>query len=385
MSRASNSAQPLDVTPVYALPARRPSVFGMIVRFVAFLIVLASFLLNLVLLAALAYNGGFTSEDSSVREMHYSGTRRAPDKVAIVRIEGVILEGTLGFVHKEIEQAAKDSAVKGVVIRINSPGGSVTASDNLHHRLIELRDGNTEKGRAGKPLIVSMGSLAASGGYYIAMPARTLVAERTSLTGSIGVYAAFPNIAELGDKIGFTMNVIKAGAVKDSGSPFQHMTAKERLLFQDMVDHMYLQFLHVVEEGRPHLKGKLQDEIAVDESLAIRTDKSKSQDLKFSRYRADGGIFTAEEAAKYGLIDQIGYLDDAVRLARDAAGITGSYETIAYEKPRALLGSLFGDQSDNMKMSLEPSRLSQAAVPRFWYLAPQSELAGIFSALSTRP
>jgi protease-4 len=383
MSPSSNSGQALDALPAYPPPPppRGPSTLALIARFFAFLMIVGSFALNLILLLVLILVGGMRGEEPRVRERHYSGTRRASDKIAIVRIEGVILEGTLGFARRQIEQAATDAAVKSVVLRINSPGGSVTASDNLYQRIVELRDGNTERGRVGKPIVVSMGSLAASGGYYIAMPAKTLVAERTTMTGSIGVYAAFPNIAELGNKIGFSMNVIKAGAVKDSGSPFQAMPAKERLLFQDMVDRMYLQFLHIVEEGRPALKGKLQKDIVVDDSLPVRDDKTDSQQLKYTRYRADGGIFMADQAVKYGLIDQIGYLDDAVKIARQTAALTGAYEVVMYEKPYSFLGALLGEQSDSVETRLDYSRISEAAIPRFWYVAPQAELAGIFAAL----
>jgi protease IV len=383
MSSAGNSGQPLEVTPAYPAP-RRPSFAGWIVRFIGTLVIVASFLLNIVLLVALIFAAGMRGEEANVREAHYSGTRNAADKVAIVRIDGIILEGTVGFVRKQIEQAAKDAAVKAVVLRINSPGGSVTASDNLHHRLIKLRDGEADKQRNPKPLVVSMGSLAASGGYYIAMPAKTLLAERTSMTGSIGVYAAFPNVAEMGNKIGFTMNIIKAGAVKDSGSPFQVMSDKERLLFQDTVDRMYLQFLRVVEDGRPRLKGKLQEDIAINETLPVRAEKSSTQQLKFNRYRADGGIFTAEEAKTYGLIDQIGYLDDAVKLASQAAGISGNYKAVSYEKPHSYLGALFDGQEDSIESTFDRGRLAEAAVPQFWYLAPQSELAGIFAVLKSK-
>src|SRR5206468_2403943 len=134
---------------------------------------------------------------SPLTERLYSGSASAKDKIAIISLDGVIAEGLLGFVHKQIDQAAKDNSVKAVVLRINSPGGSITASDDLHRRLIELRDGNKARKTTGRPLVVSMASLAASGGYYVAMPAQTLVAERTTLTGSIGVYASFPNVKKL--------------------------------------------------------------------------------------------------------------------------------------------------------------------------------------------
>jgi len=108
------------------------------------------------------------------------------------------MEGTLHYAHKEIEEAAADSRVKAVVLRINSPGGSITASDDLLRRLVNLREGKTPgHPSAKKPMVVSMASLTASGGYYIAMAAEKLFAERTTITGSIGVYAAFPNVSEL--------------------------------------------------------------------------------------------------------------------------------------------------------------------------------------------
>src|SRR5262249_27073762 len=150
-----------------------------------------------------------------------SGKALTQDKIAIIKLDGVIMEGSNAFFIKQIEAAASDSHVKAVVLRINSPGGTITGSDDLHRRLTELRDGTNPRQKGGKkPLVVSMGSLAASGGYYVAMPAEHIVAERTTITGSIGVYAAFPNISGFAKEHKFGMNVVKAGAIKDSGSMF---------------------------------------------------------------------------------------------------------------------------------------------------------------------
>src|SRR5262249_36623987 len=147
-----------------------------------------------------------------------------------------------------------------------------------------------------------------------------IVAEPTTITGSIGVYAAFPNITGLAQKYGFGMNVIKAGEIKDSGSMFHNMTAQERQLWQDMVDHAYKQFIGVVEAGRPALKGKMTEIIPetkreiedrdADGKVVMVDGKPKM--VEFWRKRADGGIFTAEEAKKYGLVDEIGYQDAAI-------------------------------------------------------------------------
>jgi protease-4 len=330
---------------------------------------------------------GCLSSESSLEERSYSGKSTAHNKIAIVKIEGVILEGLLGYVHKQIEHAASDSSVKAVVLHINSPGGTITASDDLYRRLTELRDGNPQKHTNPKPLVVSMASLAASGGYYIAMPAKVLLAERTSITGSIGVYAAFPNVAELADKYGVKLNVIKAGKVKDSGSMFHKMTPEERQVWQDMVDHAYSEFLAVVEEGRPALKGKLLDPVL---KKRIAKEPAPGGDLardgtegtvEFTRQRADGGIFTADQALPLGLIDKIGYLDDAIKEAQQLANVGEDVRVITYDRPASWLGVLLGPDAGTTEGRLDPNRLAAGAVPRLWYLAPQCELAGFLSAL----
>jgi protease-4 len=332
---------------------------------------------NFFLLAALVPH-----QSDTVNEKFYSGKKESHNKVAVVEIDGVIMEGMTTFARKEIDKAASDDAVKAVVLRINSPGGTITASDDLHRRLVELRDGNKEKKHAAKPLVVSMGSLTASGAYYISMPAHTLLAERTSLTGSIGVYAALPNVTELGQKVGFKMMVIKAGQVKDSGSPFHDMTPHEQELWQDMVDHAYAAFLSVVEEGRPQLKGKLLETITIDEKLPIRNDKGElSKQVNYRRYRADGGIFTADQAKQFGLIDRIGYLDDAIKTAREKANLGEDYQAVVYKRPPSLFEALAGARTTVPDRAWNPAQLARAAVPRLWYLAPQAELAGLLGAM----
>src|SRR5439155_9136135 len=187
-------------------------------------------------------------------------------------------------------RAAGDKHVKAVVVRIESPGGTITASEDLHRRLVHLREGTTPKSQPPgtapnpKPLVVSMGAMAASGGYYIAMPAQSksksgeqpekkLFAERTTITGSIGVYASFPNIAKFAKDHGIEMDMIKAGDVKGSGSLFHEMTPQERQPWEDMVEHAYRQFLDVVEEGRPALKGKLTEELFPPKPIPLHDDK----------------------------------------------------------------------------------------------------------------
>jgi protease-4 len=354
------------------------------------LLCLAGFFIGFLFVAKFAGGVGEASgETALIRERRYSGDAAASDKIAIVHLDGVLMEGTLGHWHRQIEHAAKDKNVKAVVVRINSPGGTITSSDDIHHRLIELRDGKDDL--PGKPLVVSMGSVAASGGYYIAMPAKVLYAERTTITGSIGVYASFPNIKELGDKVGVYMNLIKAGRVKDSGSMFQEMKPEERYMWQEMVNHSYADFKEVVEQGRPAIKGKLEEklleqdvQVADKERIHIDSkveEKPIEKTVHYYRQRADGGIWTAYKAKEFGLIDKIGYLEDAVKEATQQAGLTGKVNVVSYEKALSLTDVLFGIKSPEPALQLESAHFSSAAMPRLWYMAPQSELAGVLSAL----
>jgi protease-4 len=352
---------------------------------------LGSLAFNALVIAVLMGFFGLTRGDGPLEERYHSGTRKAADKIAVVRIEGVIIEGLDGYYNRQIDQAAQDKDVKAVVLRINSPGGTITASDDLYRRVRELRDGSPSKKTDARPVVVSMGSMAASGGYYIAMPAKHLFAERSTITGSIGVYASFPNVSRLADKYGVQMNTVKAGEVKNSGSMFHAMTAEERQLWQDMVDHAFRQFQSVVEEGRPNLKGKLR-EVVIDKAIPDRDEKGeivreggRAKQVKYVRRRADGGIFTADEAKRFGLIDQIGYLEDAIDEAKREAGLGEDYQAVEYERPLSLVGALLGVRTpEPAGLQLEPARLSSGLSPRLWYLAPQSELAGYLAALGRR-
>jgi protease-4 len=332
-----------------------------------------------------------SDNETSLRHRHHSGQKLAHDRIALIRIDGVLFEGLTSYAQKQIEEAAHDDRVKAVVVRINSPGGTITASDDLHKRLTDLHLGNPQKQTSPKPkpMVVSMASIAASGGYYIAMPAQHIVAERTTITGSIGVYASFLNVADLADQHGVHMETIKAGAVKDSGSMFHHMTPQERKIWQDMVNQAYDQFVTVVEEGRPELKGKVAKEVVIKEEIPASDDKGQplfngngeTKKVPFTRIRADGGIFTADQAKQYGLIDQIGYLDDAVAEARKLAGLGENYEVISYDRPHSFASLFLGDEvRQSPPNGLDFQKLGQAATPRLWFLAPQSDLAGLLAA-----
>lgn len=334
--------------------------------------------------------GPTVADRANLPEHHHSGNKSATNKIAIVQIDGVLMEGLMSYAYKQIEQAAKDKDVKAIVVRINSPGGTITESDHVYHRLIELRDG--KDGNKAKPLVVSMGSIAASGGYYIAMPAKMLLAEKTTITGSIGVYASFLNVKELTDKYGVHMNLIKAGRVKDSGSPFQEMKPEERFMWQQMVNHAYDQFKEVVEKGRPALQGKLEEKV-INQTVKV-TDRVRVQDngkevekdvekeITYVRQRADGGIWTADKALEYGLIDKIGYVEDAIQEAVQAAGLGEKYEAITYDKPLSLFDLFSGGiKAPEAPLGFDPAKLGSALTPRLWFMAPQAELTGIMSSM----
>jgi protease-4 len=347
------------------------------------------FVLLLVVLACVGYlRFGDDDATRALTERHHSGKKSAADKIAVIHIDGVLVDGLTGFAERQIDQAAQDRRVKAVVVRINSPGGSITASDQLHHRLTLLHKGDPDKGTSGKPMVVSMGALAASGGYYIAMPSPTLYAERTTVTGSIGVFASFPDLTGLSDKIGVDVTIVKKGNVKASGNPFRKLTPEEQVLWQSLVDHAYDQFLAVVKEGRDDkLRAGLTDNV-IDEERTVTVDEKdekthqtvhKPVKARYTRQLADGGIWTTDQALKYGLIDKEGYLDDAIKEAHDQAQLGDAWEAITYERPFSLSELLVGAKAEP-PAALDPSKLSEAATPRLWYLAPQSELAGVLKA-----
>jgi protease-4 len=359
----------------------RSSFVGSAFRFLQWASFTVSVGFNVVVVVAVASLLGWgpaTGEDAAPRERFLAGKPRAAGKVAVVNIDGVILEGFTSFARRQIETAAADGQVKAVVVRINSPGGSITASDELYHRLCRLRDGDPERGTPPKPLFASMGGLAASGGYYVAVPAQHIAAERTTITGSIGVYAAFPNVAELAQKWGVKMDVVKRGDVKASGSMFHEMTPQERQVWQDMIDHAYDQFLDVVKQGRgDRLKYDLTAEIPEEKQL-LTGGPGEAKTVPYVRRLADGGIFTSEKALRYGLIDQIGYLEDAVAVAAKQAGLGSDYRVVTYDRPRSLLSHLLEGRAPTPP--LDAAAWSEGLLPRVWYLTPESGLSGFLAA-----
>ncbi len=212
------------------------------------------------------------------------------DRIALVRVEGVILDSqeTVG----ELRKFSENPYVKAIVLRIDSPGGGVVPSQEIHDAIKRIRAKNN------KAVIASLGSVAASGGYYIAAATDRIVANPGTLTGSIGVIMETANVEGLLQKIGVEGVVIKSGRYKDLGSPLRKMSEEERRLLQSVMDDVHAQFIEAVAEGR-----------------AI--------ELKDAQALADGRIFTGRQAKEVQLVDEIGDLDDAIQLAADVVGIEG--------------------------------------------------------------
>ena len=291
-----------------------------------------------------------------LEEVVLSGEGRA--KVLIVEIAGVLTSAKPRGVFdrffdrlslparfkEELTKAADDEDVKAIVLRINTPGGTVTASDILYHEIQEL------KKTRNVPIIASIMDLGTSGGYYVAMAADQIVAHPSSVTGSLGVIMLTLNASGLMEKIGVRANAVTSGPHKDMGSPFRTMTEEDRAIFQGVIDSLYARFLRVIEQGRPNLK---------PETI---------------RQLADGRIYSATQAKDHGLVDVIGYVDDALELAKKEAGIEEA-RVVMYQREGGYHPNIYaqtpGGQGriDGVFPKLDPvSLLLAGGTPSFMYL-----------------
>ena len=221
------------------------------------------------------------------------------ERVALIRIEGVILDAqaTIG----ELKQYSENPLVKAIVLRIDSPGGGVVPSQEIHDAVMRV------KNKSNKAVIASMGTVAASGGYYIAAATDRIIANPGTLTGSIGVIMEMANFEGLLKKIGVEGVVIKSGRFKDVGSPLRKMSDEERKLLQSVMDDVHHQFIQAVADGR-------------------------SLELSDVEPLADGRIFTGRQAKEARLVDELGDLDDAIHIAADIAGMEGEPKVVEPRK-----------------------------------------------------
>jgi protease-4 len=242
------------------------------------------------------------------------------DKIAIIDVDGLILNARTGGLlgdgdnpmsafREKLEMAADDKHVKAVVLRINSPGGAVTASDIMYQDLLTFRHAT------GKPVIACMMDVAASGGFYLAMACDEIFAHSTTVTGSIGVIMNLYDASGLFTKLGLASNPIKSGPNKDLGNPFRPMSDEERAILQGMIDQFYGQFVKVVAAGR-------------------RLPEDRVRAL------ADGRVYTGAEAKQLGLVDHVGYLEDAIASAMCMAHLKDA-NIVAYDRGDGYRGSIY--------------------------------------------
>ncbi|MDY6045170.1 MAG: signal peptide peptidase SppA [Peptoniphilus sp.] len=272
----------------------------------------------------------------------------AESRIAVIDVDGVIIDQPSmntfagGYNHQAtldaLDDILNDDTVKGVLLKVNSPGGGVYESAQLHKKLNALKEHK-------KKLFVSMGNMAASGGYYISAPAEKIYAAPATITGSIGVIMGGNNISGLLDKLGISDQTIKSAAHKDIGSTTRPMTDEERQILQGVVDDMYGGFLKVVSEGR---------HIPIDQLRPL----------------ADGSIFTGNQAKANGLIDEIGYEDDALNALKKAIKVD-SPEVFEYNSSfdASFLSGLFSQKASEKEVAakLLLESLSDGARPMYLY------------------
>ncbi|MFA9558748.1 signal peptide peptidase SppA [Evansella sp. AB-rgal1] len=273
-------------------------------------------------------------------------------KIVVVHLNGVIESGydtasifqTAGYNHRnfldQLDAAANDSNVRGIIVRVNTPGGGVVESSEIYDKIVEIQE------EYRKDVYISMGSMAASGGYYIAAPAKKIFANPQTMTGSIGVIMQSINIAELADEFGVSVEVIKSGPYKDIMSSTREMTEDERMIMQEMIDESYEQFVDIIEEGRELSRAEVYN-------------------------LADGRIFTGRQALEAGLIDGLGHLQDVYEILMEDLGY-GDLTVVEYESSLGFASlfslsvqKLFAREADIFNLS---NWLQQNHGPRMMYL-----------------
>ena len=322
-------------------PPPRRSGFRTFLIVILLVLLIGSAMLNIIQAGGMAMSGrGVTQSTIS------TGDRT--QTVAVIPVKGMILDSTSERFAKLLGEAENDSNVKAVVIAVDTPGGSVNASDEIYHRMEEFKHAHP-----GTPLVVAMGGLATSGGYYVASEADYIFAQPTTWTGNIGVLMPQFNLTEMAAKWGVKETTIIAprGGFKNAGSMFQPVAPRDEVYFQDLVDGAYQRFLQVVKAGRGSRLKKPIEQIA------------------------DGKALAADDALKLGLVDQIGFLDDATQYAAKQAGLSNPMVVNFHEAPSLMdmftsdskfRGSSFTNNGINV--NVDAHILEELATPRPMYL-----------------
>jgi protease-4 len=247
---------------------------------------------------------------------------KGKDKILLVDISGVISSKEQGRglfggrasmvsrVREELEKASKDERVRGVILRLNTPGGTITASDIIYQEIKRF------KRERKLPVVACMMELATSGGYYVATAADTIVAHPTTVTGSLGAIAIKFNAEGLMEKIGIEDETIMAGDKKDLFSPLRPLTEEERVIIQDMLNEFHQRFISLIAENR------------------------KTLSLEQVKPLADGRVYTADQALKNGLVDEVGYLDDVIEMVKGKAGLEKA-KVVMYHRPYSYKSNIY--------------------------------------------
>lgn len=289
--------------------------------------------------AALAsQGGGLLSHHEYVERVLVEGTPSA--KIVVIRLEGIIDRTASEGIRRQIEIASEDPKVRGLIIRTITPGGMVSSSDQIHRAIRQFRE------QTNKPVIAFMETVAASGGYYTSVACDRIIAEPTAITGSIGVIMSNLVMQRLlEDKLGIQPVVIKSGLKKDWPSMYSLPSEEQKqYLTEKLIQPAYERFVSLVSEGRKHA----------------------TNDAEIRRL-ADGSIFTAPEAMANKLIDAVGYLDDAVKLAQSLAG-TVNAEVVEYRIPFSLANFLGAQSKQTSLLAIDRTTLEELAQPRLMYL-----------------
>ncbi|WP_202078650.1 signal peptide peptidase SppA [Caldalkalibacillus salinus] len=282
---------------------------------------IAAVLLILYAVGQMASGALVTAESGDIREEVLEQGNL--DKIAVIDVEGVIMDQPqgafqqAGYHHKtfmdQLEHAFEDDQVKGIILQINSPGGGVVESDEIYHKIRDFKEEYPDK-----PIVTYMSNTAASGGYYIAAPTDKIYANRSTITGSIGVIISTYDISELAENWGIKDNSFTSGPHKDILSPMRETTDEEREIIQSIVDEMYDQFVDVVDQGRTNLSRQEVVELA------------------------DGRIYTGGQAQRAGLVDEIGFLDDSIAGVSDLAGVENPTVVRYKRSGMAFMNEYFG-------------------------------------------
>jgi protease-4 len=320
-----------------------------VLAFIAFFFFLSSVILTLTLIGSFAAWRVLVPGDRTLKEEYLEETVEGSGekKIVLIPIQGIIRSESMAFLpdesavvevfKKQLEHIKKDARVEALLLRIDSPGGGITASDIIYNEIIKYKEETKKK------VVACMGDVAASGGYYISVGADKIVAHPTTVTGSIGVIMPLINVSGLIQRYGIEDKSITSGAMKDIGSPTRPMRPEEEAVLKEIIQEMYNRFVTVISKGR-------------------------NMDIEDVKRLADGRIYTAQQAQEKGLVDQVGYISDAIKLTKELAGLKEA-RVIKYRK-RWQLSDLFKVVEGRLLPNASPLGWPSMDFPKLMYLWP---------------